>query len=359
MWEELKSQIGTEGFPSSKHREYGRILDVLERGQRVLDLIGDPNQTDWVVADLAIGKFERSLGELGQRLPVSKKLVQHLMNTQSHVYDEYNRTLKDRHAAKTNSFQRLEKLLIANRLSDARQDWEELSAQGLTPKLAERNKHFEATLELYESMDVFWEEVEAYDGTAPRWSSLKEAFENFDSTYGVLPSPIWVEADTGDHLNEKKDEVYDRINAIHAEREQGKADFVDEVVEAAVAQGFKGFNREVGPARFLKRAMRGWSLEEGLNQVFHTQYSDWKSGADDNFELGQIVDGWQIYDYSEWTGSDWIRFSIAVPDNGGMTMEGQRLPVGYYVFEGPIEFTTVAGVSRRIQAFRPVDLGVE
>jgi len=120
MWEELKSQIGTEGFPSSKHREYGRILDVLERGQRVLDLIGDPNQTDWVVADLAIGKFERSLGELGQRLPVSKKLVQHLMNTQSHVYDEYNRTLKDRHAAKTNSFQRLEKLLIANRLSDAR-----------------------------------------------------------------------------------------------------------------------------------------------------------------------------------------------------------------------------------------------
>ena len=124
---------------------------------------------------------------------------------------------------------------------------------------------------------------------------------------------------------------------------------------AARDAGFNGLNMNYGVARFLYNASKEGTLADGIEQVFWTNLSAREARLDSKFKLSQVVDGWEIYELSEWSGDELVRLSIAIPGSR-LPMEGQQLRKGFYVFQGNMEFVTVTGGKRIVQKFSRVNL---
>jgi hypothetical protein len=380
LWEEMGRGRGSPDFPYAEYNSYRDVFEILEGAQAVLKTAADPAGADRAVLDIHYGKYTRDWQEKAPKLGVSARLAGHLNETRDRVNEGYERALAAESAAaeakeaegkakvetQAESIRELERLLMANRLGEARRIWEDLKRQGFEGRYWGKRNRFDEIFPALEKAQEFRSAAEAYEGTEEQWSAVEAEKSWFDDRWDRIVKDLPFDQEFIDHLNKTLRDVGDQYNSVKARHEAEQAriakaeiDKLDALSDAAVVQGYKGLNKEVGPARFLIDAMRGASLEDGLNQVFRTQRSNWEGGADDLFRLSQVVDGWQIYDFSRWTGEEWLRFSIAVPDDGGFTMEDQHLKEGFYVYEGPVEFTTVTGVSRRIQVFKPVELNVE
>lgn len=293
----------------------------------------------------------------------------------------------------------LEDLLVAGRLEEARGLWEDLEREGFHPASREKGDRLSEALQFLERSAEVDQALMAYDDTEATWNPLYFAHGSLSSRWNQMSKDFPFGAALVTHLRATKQELTARYKEVSGQRKERRAverkareererkeaeeaerrrveaearrkeqeararqareDRLNAISDAAVDLGYRGLNREAGIGWFLVGVLRGQPLEAGLRQVFWTELDDTNRQLDDFFRLGQVVDGFQIFEFSESTNQERYDFTIAVPDDGDLTLEGQRLKDGFYAYEGNLEFTTVLGVARSIQVFRRLELAIE
>lgn len=121
--------------------------------------------------------------------------------------------------------------------------------------------------------------------------------------------------------------------------------------------GYAGLS-ELGIGRFLYKVKHEGGLGDGFNKVFWSDISDKDADVDERFEAIQIVDGYIIYEVSDWNGDELVEFTIAVPGKESLYLTGQKLQHRCHSFEGNLKFEAALGGDIIIPLFKPVDKSI-
>jgi len=112
-----------------------------------------------------------------------------------------------------------------------------------------------------------------------------------------------------------------------------------------------------GIAAFLYSAKHEGSLNEGINYVFWSELSKKSKRQDKMFEATQLVDGYIIYELSDWHNDEAIDFTIAVLKNeNDLFLKSQTLRNKCHIYTGNLEFKTLSGGTEIIPTFKPLPL---
>ncbi len=314
--------------------------------------------------------------------------------------------------AYANSFSDLDRKLLSGEYDAAKQQIDEMyKTKSIVTSRAVKVLHsYEKIMKAMISLKNFREAASAFDDSKrleSDFSNVRYAYSSYNSQWSAMPKKLPVSTELVDHLNNTDKELRDRFAVIEmvfkeAEKQRklaAEANHENELKKIAaeearkraieknkkqkiiaaerakneaheaklntinndiIKNGYKGLNKQYGIGLFLYNAMRGIvQLESGLDYVFWTELTEKDKDIDNKWRLTQVVDDYEIYKIVEFSGSELITLTIAIPAQSKMPIEGQILKDGLYLFVGNIDFVSTMGIPMLVQGFKPLGIDLK
>jgi len=133
---------------------------------------------------------------------------------------------------------------------------------------------------------------------------------------------------------------------------------VAKINKLAKSSGYSGYSNMSLIAMIYKTQKEG-GLEKHLNNIVGCHDLDKKPCERwyPKLKAIQVLDDGILYSFSEYSGREYVNFTIfADREKGKIYQEGQSFENSYYVFNGMLSYTTVAGAKKTVPSFSKAEL---